>query len=89
MKTNDTDDAASAFALLARIREAVGDDGKRMQDELIEYLRQMRVDAERWQKCKRMRKSWWLEAIAEAGTKSGRSLDEQIDEQPDAAIDEK
>lgn len=41
-------EATGALSLLARIREAVGDDGKRMQDELIEYLRQMRADAERY-----------------------------------------
>lgn len=43
-----TKDEISALALVARIREAIGDDGKRMQDELIESLRQMRKDAERY-----------------------------------------
>jgi hypothetical protein len=36
-------------------------------------------DAKRWQKCKTMPKSWWLGAMAEAGRKGGRSLDESID----------
>jgi hypothetical protein len=32
---------ASALGLVARIRETLGDDGKRMQDELIEYCREL------------------------------------------------
>lgn len=44
------------------------------------------ADARRWQKCKGARKSWWLAAMAEAGNKGGRSLDEQVDALPDAAI---
>lgn len=31
-----------ALYLLARVREALGDNGKRMQDELIEYCRALR-----------------------------------------------
>lgn len=38
-----------------------------------------KLDAERWRKCKTMRKAWWLEAMDEAGEKGGRSLDEAID----------
>jgi len=41
------DEAASALALLARMRAACGDDGRRMQDELEAYLRELRADAER------------------------------------------
>lgn len=33
---------ASLFRLLALIREACGDNGKRMQDELVEYIRDLR-----------------------------------------------
>lgn len=47
----------------------------------------LEVDARRWRKCKRMRKSWWLAALTEAGMMYGRSLDEQIDEQPGAPVD--
>jgi len=35
-------DATSLLFLLAQIREAVGDNGKRMQDELLEYCRDLR-----------------------------------------------
>lgn len=42
------DEAASALALLARMRAACGDDGMRMQDELEAYLRELRADAERY-----------------------------------------
>lgn len=41
------DEAASALALLARMRAACGDDGRRMQGELEAYLRELRADAER------------------------------------------
>jgi hypothetical protein len=34
-------DNASAFDLLSRIRFALGDNGKRMQDELIEYCKEL------------------------------------------------
>jgi len=39
--------AASALRLVTDVRFALGDDGKRMQDELIEYARALRADAER------------------------------------------
>ena len=41
---------ASALRLVADIRAAVGDDGKRMQPELIEYLRRMSADAALYQR---------------------------------------
>lgn len=34
-------DNMSAFDLLSRVRMALGDNGKRMQDELIEYCREL------------------------------------------------
>lgn len=34
-------DAISALDLVSRIREALGDNGKRMQDELIEYCKKL------------------------------------------------
>lgn len=42
------DDAAAALGLLARMRFSCGDNGKRMQDELEDYLRELRKDAERY-----------------------------------------
>ncbi len=47
-------EAIAAFDLLSRMRFACGDNGKRMQDELEEYLRELRKDAERYR---------WLRAI--------------------------
>jgi hypothetical protein len=38
------DDMQAALSLVARIREALGDNGKRMQPELIEYCRQLVAD---------------------------------------------
>ena len=35
------DDAAAALDLVSRIREALGDNGRRMQDELLDYCRQL------------------------------------------------
>jgi len=43
----DTKEIA-AFDLLSRMRFACGDNGKRMQDELEEYLRELKRDADRW-----------------------------------------
>lgn len=40
--------ADPALRLVADIRFALGDDGKRMQDELVEYCKEMRRDAERY-----------------------------------------
>jgi hypothetical protein len=39
----------------------------------------LKRDADRWRKCKTMNKQWWLDAMAEAAIKGGRSLDEAID----------
>lgn len=39
---------ASLLRLVCDIRFAVGDNGKRMQPELIDYLKQMRADADRY-----------------------------------------
>lgn len=41
-------EAIAAFDLLSRMRFACGDNGKRMQDELEEYLRGLKRDAERY-----------------------------------------
>ncbi len=57
-----------ALDLVSRIRWAVGDHGARMQPELIEYLRQMRTDAERYR---------WLRELPVQPT--GEDLDKVID----------
>jgi len=44
-------EAIAAFDLLSRMRFACGDNGKRMQDELEEYLRGLKRDAERYRFC--------------------------------------
>lgn len=41
------EETIAAFDLLSRMRFACGDDGKRMQDELEEYLRGLHMDAKR------------------------------------------
>lgn len=43
-----SDDATAALALLSRMRFACGDNGLRMQDELEQYLIELRRDAERY-----------------------------------------
>ena len=42
------DESTAALALLSRMRFACGDNGLRMQDELEEYLRELKRDAERY-----------------------------------------
>ncbi len=39
----------ACIKLLTDIRWACGDEGKRMQPELVEFIRALREDAERWQ----------------------------------------
>lgn len=41
-------DHEAALRLVADVRAAIGDDGKRMQPELIEYCKAMKRDAERY-----------------------------------------
>ena len=48
MADHVTESEAAAFDLLSRMRFACGDNGKRMQDELEEYLRGLKRDAERY-----------------------------------------
>lgn len=60
------EESTAALALLSRMRFACGDDGKRMQDELEEYLRELKRDAERY---RWLRARWGkLEEIYEGGT---------------------
>lgn len=42
------EEECAALALLSRMRFACGDNGKRMQDELEEYLRGLKRDADKW-----------------------------------------
>ena len=42
------EESTAALALLSRMRFACGDNGARMQDELEEYLRELKRDAERY-----------------------------------------
>ena len=42
------EESTAALALLSRMRFACGDNGKRMQDELEEYLRELKRNAERY-----------------------------------------
>lgn len=42
------EESIAALALLSRMRFACGDNGKRMQDELEEYLRELKCDAKRY-----------------------------------------
>lgn len=44
---------AVMISLVADIRFALGDDGKRMQGELVEYCKELRRDAERLRFCQR------------------------------------
>ena len=43
-----SDDTTALISLLVDIRAAAGDDGKRMQDELVEHIAEMRKDAGRY-----------------------------------------
>lgn len=47
------DESAAALALLSRMRFACGDNGVRMQDELEQYLRDLKRDAERYRNFRR------------------------------------
>lgn len=42
------DESFAALALLSRMRMACGDNGTRMQDELEDYLRELKRDADRY-----------------------------------------
>ncbi|TMN18503.1 hypothetical protein [Pseudoxanthomonas sp. X-1] len=79
------DESFSALALLSRMRTACGDNGTRMQDELEDYLRGLKRDAERYR---------WLRSLssscdAEACVNFNLGFDWQEAHGPelDAAID--
>lgn len=49
-EVGDARDGWAAIALLTRMRFACGDNGARMQDELEVYLRELALNAGRWEK---------------------------------------
>lgn len=73
-------DMVAALSLVADVRAAIGDDGKRMQSELIEYCKAMKRDAERYR---------WLRRVATSGFASkvfGNASPIVIDEEIDTAM---
>lgn len=77
------EDATSALRLVTDIRFALGDDGKRMQPELIEWCKELRRDADRYRWLRRQIQSgplviakcsdWGMESW------SGDNPDKEID----------
>lgn len=49
----ETDETAGLLRLVTDMRFALGDDGKRMQDDLLAFCVEMRKDAERYRWMKR------------------------------------
>jgi hypothetical protein len=47
------ENTAGLLRLVCDVRFALGDDGKRMQEELIKFCAEMRKDAERYRKVRR------------------------------------
>ena len=83
------EEEGAALALLSRMRFACGDNGKRMQDDLEDYLRGLRKDAERY---RRLRKSAlevaWCEQVSFSPGYSENGpaeLDAEIDRQMNGA----
>ena len=80
-------EAIAAFDLLSRMRFACGDDGKRMQDELEEYLRELRKDAERYRWLREhfrfandsMRELWFDPVLEPNDSGVPDDLDQEID----------
>ena len=80
-------EAIAAFDLLSRMRFACGDNGKRMQDELEEYLRGLKRDAERYRWLREhfrfandsMRELWFDQALEPDDAGVPVDLDQQID----------
>ena len=80
-------EAIAAFDLLSRMRFACGDNGKRMQDELEEYLRELRKDAERYRWLREhfrfandsMRELWFDPVLEPNDSGVPDDLDQEID----------
>jgi len=66
MSAGPTRDAAefTAFGLVADLRAALGDDGARMQDELIVWARALAADAARYHWLRSAR--WWPDDVEAA-----------------------
>ena len=72
--------AASLLALLADIRSACGDHGKRMQPELVEHIKALTVNAERYRLLRRGQHWSVINGIGDA------LRDEALDAAIDAAM---
>lgn len=89
-------EAIAAFDLLSRMRFACGDDGKRMQDELEEYLRELRKDAERYRWLREhfrfandsMRELWFDPVLEPNDSGVPDDLDQEIDRAMSGANDQ-
>ena len=80
-------EAIAAFDLLSRMRFACGDNGKRMQDELEEYLRGLKRDAERYRwLCDGSKQDEMGVWIVKDGAVTHYLSDEEVDEAIDAAM---
>lgn len=79
-------DAGAALALLSRMRWACGDNGKRMQDELEDYLRELARDAARYRWLHVAENypdmDWWANKLSNTRTT------EKFDATVDAAMDQ-
>lgn len=91
---NLIDEAAAALeaaredacvSLVADIRFACGDNGKRMQPELVEFIRGLAADAERY---RWLRDSHWYVGPEPDGCMEGVGMFDRNDGRLDAAIDQ-
>lgn len=78
-------DAGSTLALLSRMRFACGDNGKRMQDELEDYLRGLAKDAARY---RWLRDSYDPSVHDDDGGSFMRAAGDELDAAIDAAMAE-
>ena len=88
-------EAIAALDLLSRMRFACGDNGKRMQDELEEYLRGLKRDAERYRWLREhfrfandsMRELWFDPVLEPNDSGVPDDLDQEIDHAMSGAND--
>jgi hypothetical protein len=69
----------SLLKLLTDIRFACGDNGLRMQDELIEYIRQLKMDADRYAWLNDSPESFDVLRQMSTGELTGNYVDDAID----------
>lgn len=82
------DDEHTAAALLSKIRWACGDNGKRMQPELVEFIGTMAKEAERYRFLRRRHVREWVSDMPENKGKPSLDIDfEAPGHDLDAAID--